>query len=60
MTYAYRAALALLLALILSGCGQSGPLYIPGNPSTVRPSAEEADTARAEEEEDDAESDASQ
>ncbi|MEO1201248.1 MAG: lipoprotein [Pseudomonadota bacterium] len=27
--------LASLLAL-LSGCGQSGPLYLPGDPSTVQ------------------------
>ncbi len=42
-----------LIALALAGCGQSGPLYMPGNPSqmTVPPleagtgtSAEEGDT----------------
>jgi predicted small lipoprotein YifL len=32
--------MTLLLAVIavmflLSGCGQSGPLYVPGNPSTM-------------------------
>ena len=27
--------LALLLAFILAGCGQSGPLYVPGDPSSV-------------------------
>ena len=38
--------LAVLTALVLFGCGQSGPLYIPGNPSRVEhppaPPAEEA------------------
>ncbi len=27
---------ALLLILSLVGCGQSGPLYLPGNPSEVQ------------------------
>ena len=27
---------ALLLLAILAGCGQKGPLYLPGNPSEVR------------------------
>ena len=27
---------ALLLALSLSGCGQSGPLYVPGDPSSIK------------------------
>lgn len=26
---------SLLAALLLAGCGQSGPLYIPGNPSQM-------------------------
>jgi predicted small lipoprotein YifL len=26
----------LLLALGLSGCGQSGPLYVPGDPSSIK------------------------
>ncbi|MDX1515417.1 MAG: lipoprotein [Woeseiaceae bacterium] len=25
-----------LLVLAVAGCGQSGPLYLPGNPSEVR------------------------
>jgi predicted small lipoprotein YifL len=36
--------LALFAALVLFGCGQSGPLYIPGNPSRIEnppPPAEE-------------------
>ena len=28
-------ATAIVIVLLFSGCGQSGPLYIPGNPSTM-------------------------
>ena len=28
--------LAILLAFVLAGCGQSGPLYVPGDPSSVQ------------------------
>lgn len=31
----YKIFAALLLAFVLAGCGQSGPLYIPGNPSQI-------------------------
>lgn len=44
-----------LFLLCLAGCGQSGPLYLPGSPSemtTVPPTPEEA----ADEEEDDGDS----
>jgi predicted small lipoprotein YifL len=37
--------LALFAAFVLVGCGQSGPLYIPGNPSRIEnppPPAEES------------------
>ncbi len=27
--------LLLILAFIFAGCGQSGPLYVPGDPSAV-------------------------
>ena len=27
---------ALLFAFALAGCGQSGPLYVPGDPSSVQ------------------------
>jgi predicted small lipoprotein YifL len=34
---------ALAIMFIFSGCGQSGPLYIPGNPTTMAvPPAEPA------------------
>jgi len=31
----------MLLILFLAGCGQSGPLYIPGDPSSIEPPAEQ-------------------
>ena len=43
----------LLLVLFLFGCGQSGPLFIPGNPSTVQ--APPAAQASAEEVDEDSE-----
>jgi len=39
---------ALLFVLFIAGCGQSGPLYIPGDPSSI-----EAPPAPADEENDD-------
>ena len=47
-----RLIVACLLAMILVGCGQSGPLYLPGNPSEVRqpsPSPQEKPDEDAEE-----------
>jgi predicted small lipoprotein YifL len=54
--------ICLLMTVIASifvvvGCGQSGPLYIPGNPSqmAVPPSQEIANTENPEDGEDDSE-----
>jgi predicted small lipoprotein YifL len=33
----------ILLILFLAGCGQSGPLYIPGDPSSIEPAEQPAD-----------------
>ena len=44
--------LAVLALLVLAGCGQSGPLYIPGNPSRIEsppPPPEEAKDESADE-----------
>jgi predicted small lipoprotein YifL len=46
---------ALLFAFALAGCGQSGPLYVPGDPSSVQEpermeSDEEADERNEEDE----------
>jgi predicted small lipoprotein YifL len=47
-------AAAGLVLLVLAGCGQKGPLFLPGNPSEVRPvpEQEQAGTDRDEEKED--------
>ena len=45
MTSIPKTLTAFALVLLLSACGQSGPLYIPGNPSEVRePPAETSET----------------
>ncbi len=43
---------AFYLALVATGCGQSGPLYIPGNPSQIQNPPRAADQAEEEKEED--------
>jgi predicted small lipoprotein YifL len=44
----------LLLVMVLSGCGQSGPLYVPGDPSSIQAPAETPDgDENAEEKSDD-------
>ena len=40
-----------VLLLFLAACGQSGPLYLPGDPSQIR-EAPAADSPRSEDEED--------
>ena len=52
----FRIPAALLLAMFLLGCGQSGPLYVSGNPSTIQPAADPS-SAEDEEEQEAAESD---
>lgn len=48
--------LILLIAAIsgfaLSGCGQSGPLYLPGDPSEIREAPPPVENADEEEDED--------
>jgi predicted small lipoprotein YifL len=47
---------ALACLFLFSGCGQSGPLYVPGNPSTMAvPPSQDADNEDDQEEERDAE-----
>ena len=48
--------LTLIAALVVFGCGQSGPLYIPGDPSRIEspPPAEDSADEEAAEESDDA------
>ena len=52
MTNSFKALMALALLLMLSACGQSGPLYIPGNPSEVREPPPETSNTSDEDEED--------
>lgn len=49
MTLLKRSLIAFALLLSIAACGQSGPLYIPGNPSSVQPPQEQP----ADEEDDD-------
>jgi predicted small lipoprotein YifL len=46
----------LLVSLALTACGQSGPLYVPGDPSTVEqptePASDEDNNKRREDDED--------
>jgi predicted small lipoprotein YifL len=50
----FRIPAALFLAMFLLGCGQSGPLYVTGNPSEIQPAASPSE---AEDEKDADESD---
>lgn len=48
----YRLPAALLLSMFLFGCGQSGPLYVSGNPSSVEVPTSQADSEDEEDEQD--------
>lgn len=41
---------ALLFALLLAGCGQNGPLYLPGDPSEMKPPPQENSNEQDEDE----------
>ena len=49
----------LLFAFALVGCGQSGPLYLPGNPSQVQvpPTQQQQPPAQSEDDDEDEEND---
>jgi predicted small lipoprotein YifL len=53
-----RVSAALLLTMFLFGCGQTGPLYVSGNPSAV--ATPSADNSTDDEEEQDAKSSTSE
>ena len=50
MNQSLRILAALIALFFIAGCGQSGPLYIPGNPSSVE--VENAETQSDEEDDD--------
>jgi len=39
-----RLPAAVLLSMFLFGCGQTGPLYVSGNPSSVEPVTSPSDS----------------
>ena len=52
------ACVALSFMFVTAGCGQSGPLYVPGNPSRISnppPPAEEGEEGEEGEDENDSE-----
>ena len=46
----HRTLAALLLVFLLGACGQSGPLYIPGDPSRIEQPPPAAESTAEEEE----------
>jgi len=48
-----RIAIALLTSFIVAGCGQKGPLFLPGDPSTIRTITPEQNTEQSEERDED-------
>jgi len=54
MTRLIFALLASSFVLLSAGCGQSGPLYLPGNPSQIQsPTATTPDAGEEKEDEED-------
>ena len=49
MNNSLRLPAALLLSMFLLGCGQSGPLYVSGNPSTADPVTSQSDSEEEDE-----------
>ena len=49
-----RYSLVLLLVLLFAaGCGQKGPLYLPGNPSQIKTDVPRQDEGQTEEDDED-------
>lgn len=53
-----RIATALLTILVLSGCGQKGPLFLPGDPNEVLLTAPQQSSQEADERDDEDEDEA--
>ena len=45
-------AIAVIASFSVSACGQKGPLYLPGNPSEIRPEPVEQEQDEGDEDED--------
>jgi len=45
------ALVAISIVSLFTGCGQSGPLYLPGNPSKIQPPPAPPEEAEEEDEE---------
>jgi len=52
-----RIATALLTILVLTGCGQKGPLFLPGDPNAVRTTMPQQNSPPSEERDEDDEDD---
>jgi predicted small lipoprotein YifL len=56
-----RYSLVLLLVLLFAaGCGQKGPLYLPGNPSQIKTDVPRQDEGQTEEDDEDDEEEEAQ
>ena len=57
MKHLILALAALSFVFLASGCGQSGPLYVSGNPSKIQEPPPAAEEEQEEEQEEDGEAD---
>ncbi len=53
----FAAIAAFSFLFVVAGCGQSGPLYIPGNPSKIQQPPPQAESTAEEEGEENGEDD---
>ncbi len=53
MTIRIAVAIATIAVTLLCGCGQTGPLYLPGKPGEVPPLQAPGETGERDEEDDD-------
>ncbi len=47
------ALFAMTSIFVVAGCGQSGPLFLPGDPSTIQTQPQQPEEPQQDEEEDD-------
>ena len=53
----FAAVAAFSFLFVAAGCGQSGPLYIPGNPSKIQQPPPQAESTADDEQEDNGDED---